>query len=481
MTINVLTIVFSLLGLLIGLLASGLFFKSRNSTLQANYDNAVRQLEDTRNQAQIDLQEVKDNFEQRLSDMKADEQRHYEGDIAAMEKVHQEALKTLKEHYENAVKDQQGRFDTAMEQMANQNKAATEDMLKARQKEFAESSSTHIGQIVNPLKETIEKMEKAMKESSEKSVEINTSMQENLKAMMEQNKLTQATTEGLTNVLKHTTKAQGDWGETVLSELLRAQGLTEGVHFHKQVTLRDEKGNTLHNDDGSAMRPDIIVHLDQSRDIIIDSKVSLTAFFNYVNSDSEEAKHKYLKEHISSIQNHVNELAQKDYTAYIRPPKERMDYVIMFVPHTAALWTALNAQPNLWRNAMARNVYIADEQTLYAALKIINMTWTQIKQAENHEKLYQLAEEMVNRVGLFMKQYHDMGNALKKAQEAYDEGGKKLSPKGQSIIGSANKLLKLGVRENTKNPIPKLSDPMDEDTLELPEASDEGQVSNRPL
>ena len=134
-----------------------------------------------------------------------------------------------------------------------------------------------------------------------------------------------------------------------------------------------------------------------------------------------------------------------------------MDYVIMFVPHTGALWTALNAQPDLWRKAMEMNVFIADEQTLFAALKMINLTWTHIAQAENHERVYELANEILDRVGKFMACYENIGEAIKRAQRAYDEGGKKLAPSGQSIIQSCAKLEKLGAKQSKRNPILPLS------------------------
>ena len=135
-----------------------------------------------------------------------------------------------------------------------------------------------------------------------------------------------------------------------------------------------------------------------------------------------------------------------------------MDYVIMFVPHSAALWTALNAQPDLWRNAMAQNVFIADEQTLFAALRIINLTWTQIAQAQNHEKVYALANEMLERVGQFLKKYEAVGQALSRATQAYEEGGRKLAPTGQSILTTCAKLQKLGAKQSDKNPLPPITD-----------------------
>ena len=217
---------------------------------------------------------------------------------------------------------------------------------------------------------------------------------------------------------------------------------------------------------GASMRPDVILHLDQRRELIIDSKVSLTAFMDYVNAENEVDRQKFLKLHIDSVWKHVKELSDKDYASYIQSPKIKMDYVIMFVPHTGAMWTALNAKPDLWRKALEKNVYIADEQTLFAALRIINLTWTQITQAQNHEKVFALANEMIDRVGQFYKKYDALGKALEKARIAFDEGEKKLVPQGQSIIGSARKLIQLGAKQSDRNPLPPAPDVDDTPALE---------------
>lgn len=179
---------------------------------------------------------------------------------------------------------------------------------------------------------------------------------------------------------------------------------------------------------------------------------------DYVNAETEDERKKYLDAHIKSINKHVEELSKKDYSSYIQPPKLKMDYVIMFVPHTGALWTALNVQPNLWRKAMEKNVFIADEQTLFAALRIINLTWTQITQVQNHEKVYALANEMIDRVGQFIKKYQAIGKALDNAKSAYEDGEKKLQPNGQSILQTCGKLIKLGAKQSDRNPIPQLTD-----------------------
>ena len=383
------------------------------------------------------------------------EKTHAQAMLAAQEERHKEGMAAL-----------QARFDETMNTMKAQVQAATDELLKQRQKEFAEQSNTNLGQIVTPLRETIDRMKKAMEDNTLKQTSMSSEMRTNIEHMMRQSQAAQKSAEELTRVFKHGSKVQGDWGETVLDELLEAQGLTRGIHYDTQAVIRDASGQAIKSEGGSTMRPDIILHLDQRREVIIDSKVSLTAFMDYVNAENEEERQQYLKAHIASLQNHVKELAAKDYSSYIQPPKLKMDYVIMFVPHTGALWTALNAQPDLWRKAMDKNVFIADEQTLFAALRIINLTWTQIAQAQNHEKVYALANEMLDRVGQFMKKYQAIGKALDNAAKAYEDGEKKLLPTGQSILQTCAKLKKLGAKTSDRNPLPQLTD------VESPEAPD---------
>lgn len=349
--------------------------------------------------------------------------------VSAQEKLHNEAF--------NA---QQQRFDETLEKVTAQMKTATDEMLKQRQKEFAESSSNDLGLIVNPLRESIGQMKKAMEESTLKQTAMSGEMKANIENMIRQSVAAQKSADELSRVFKHESKVQGDFGEIILNELLESQGLTEGIHYDIQYTMRDASGNVVKTEKGSMMRPDVILHLDQKREVIIDSKVSMTAFMDFANAENEDDRRKFLKMHIDSIQKHVKELSVKDYSSYIKAPKVKMDYVIMFVPHTGALWTALNAQPDLWRKSMEKNVFIADEQTLFAALRIINLTWQQIAQAQNHEKVYELANEMIDRVGKFIEKYQAIGKALDSAKKAYDEGEKKLQPGGQSILQTCNKL-----------------------------------------
>ena len=407
--------------------------------------NFQQQIASTKSEAKEQIETIKADCEKRIAEAKSDAERQSREAMAAQEKRHEQATKA-----------QQELFDETMEKVTAQVKSATDEMLKQRQKEFAESSNTNLGQIVNPLRETIEKMKQTMSDNTLKHAELSSEMKVNLENMMKHSVAAKESADELARVFKHRSKVQGDWGERVLGELLESQGLTQGVHYEMQATIRDAAGNVVRTDTGGNLRPDVIMHIDNNREIIIDSKVSLTAFMDYINAENEDDRQKHLKAHIESIQKHVKELSKKDYSSYIKPPKVKMDYVIMFVPHTGALWTALNTQPDLWRKAMEMNVFIADEQTLFAALRMINLTWTHIAQAENHEKVYELANEILERVGMFMKSYDNIGDAIKKAQKAYEEGEKKLSPNGQSILHSCSKLEKLGAKQNKKHPIRQL-------------------------
>lgn len=374
-------------------------------------------------------------------------------------------------HTRDMLDAQQAKFDETIAKVTAQMKSATEDILKRRQEEFATSSNTSIGQIVNPLKETIDRMKEAMQENTIRQTSISSEIKTQAENMMRQSAAAKESADELTRVFRHAGRVQGNWGEIVLNELLESQGLTENVHYELQSSIRDASGDVVRNDNDHGMRPDVILHLDQKREVIIDSKVSLTAFMDYVNAEDENDRQKYLRAHVESIQKHVKELAAKDYSSYVKPPKVKMDYVIMFVPNTGALWAALGAQPDLWRNAMEKNVYIADEQTLFAALRIINMTWTQIAQAQNHEKVYALANELMDRVGQFMDRYKAIGKALENAGKAYEAADKKLQPTGQSIIQTCAKLQKLGAKQSSRNPIPELNEvEFDELDAELPES-----------
>lgn len=436
-------VVCAVTGLVIGFLVArvlGARKESKARELSVELEKQVAVLQSKLEAETRKVAEVREDAAKQLDTMKQE-----------MERVHQLSLA-----------EQKARFDEISKRLVAETQIATEKMLKQRGEELSKTGNATMEQLVNPLKETIAKMEKTMNDTTLQQTAANTSLKEVLKQSIESNAATKSAADDLVRAFKHDSKLQGDWGECVLEELLESLGLQEGIHFETQATLRDAGGNVLHSEEtGRTMRPDVIVHLDMKKDVIVDSKVSMTAFMDYVACDDVEQRKTLLKNHIDSLKKHVKELSQKDYSRYVKAPKKTMDFVIMFVPRSAALWAALNEEPALWRDAMEKNVFIADEQTLYAALRMVKLTWRQIQQAENQQKVFELANEMLSRVGQFVKQMNVIGDSLDKAQKAYKSGMSKFAEKGQSVLTTCRKLEQLGAKQDDKNPLP-----MEQDTIE---------------
>lgn len=382
--------------------------------------------------------------ERAFADTLAAKERGWNIAMAEKERAHAEAAERMEAHHRDALEALQGRFDETVAKMKAELENVTADMLRRRQEEFEASSREGVSQLLQPLNANIAEMRRAVAENTVSHSEIGGRLAGSIRLVMEHSDAARKSADRLADALRGGGRIQGDWGETVLTELLESQGLTEGRHFDTQATMRDAAGNAVVSDERRRLRPDVILHLDRERDVIIDAKVSLSAWLDYMEATTDEARDRALKSHVASVEAHVAELARKDYSSYVRPPKVRMNYVIMFVPNTTALYAAMQARPGLWRKAMEKNVYIADEQTLYAALRIIDMTWRQISQAENHERVYALANEMLDRVNMFMEKFTAIGRKIDDAQRSYGEALAKLRESGQSIPVTCGKLLKLG-------------------------------------
>ena len=392
-----------------------------NRQLESQKADADKRLVDYKEEVRRRHDQVMEETRQSYQKLIDEQDRRHRSDTEALEKRFADTIAALREQVENT----------------------TNTMLKQRQEEFSNSSTKNIDSIVKPLKETIDKMKEEMAKNSTVQTTMSAEIKTNMEHMIRQSIEAQKSAEELTRAFKHESKTQGDWGEVVLSNLLEKQGFTEGKDFETQVTMKDNDGNTIVTDDGNRMIPDVLLHLDDKRDVIIDSKVSMTAYIEYANAQDELTRRHYLKEHIASLKKHVDELSAKNYTQYQINP--HLDFVIMFVPQVPALWVATNEETSLWQDAMQKKVFIADEQTLYAALRIIRITWTHIDQEQNHRRLYELAQEMIERTGNFLKEYDSVGKSISDALEAFDSSRKKLLPGGRSIGTTASQILALGI------------------------------------
>lgn len=415
-------------------------FETRINDLTSSYetrlkdltDNSEKRIKDINSNHDERIDSLIENYEKRLKDLgKSSQDAIEEKDkmnkrlVEEMELRHKEALQALKDQ-----------FSETSDKMGQQLKNATEEMLKQRQQEFSVSSGEKINELLKPLQNSLQAMQEKVAENTTQHSRLGGTLSESIKNLLDHTESAQASADKLADLLKGNNKFQGSWGEIILQEILESLNFKKGIHFETQVVLD--------GDDNKKLKPDVVLHLDQNKDVIIDSKVSLTHYLKYQESENDIQRQEALKNHIASIEKHVDELARKDYSNYVDKSKVKMGYVIMFVPNTSALMLATSNKPTLWRDAMERNVYIADEQTLYAALKIVSLTWQQITQIENHKKVYELADQMLDRVAQFMKFYTDLGNSLDAAKNKYNDGLNKLKDGGQSIPTTCRKLIKLG-------------------------------------
>ena len=403
---------------------------------------------------------------QMLSQQRSEEQRQSEERFAEQMRSQREQaadqLRAQREQSAEQLKAAREQFDEQLKTTKEQLRVMAQQLMDAHAQRLKEENKENMGTITQPLKDAISEMRKAISDNTKDHTAQNASLKEQLRLMMESNREIGEKAESLANVLRRDNKVSGNMGEIILGDLLASQGLTEGIHYEVQARLRDEQGRPLKNDDtGKEMQPDVILHYPQGQDAIIDSKVSLVAYQRYVNAEDPEEKERALQDHIKSIRGHVTELARKDYSKYIKAPREAVDFVIMFVPFESSLQLALANDPTLWREAFERKVFITGEQNLLGILHMIHIAWVQNQQAENQEKVFGIAEQLLDRLGDFIQRYNKIGEQLDQAHRAFESAGNKLFTGRQSVVQKGRELVDLGAKENPNRRIPKTQEELD--------------------
>lgn len=393
--------------------------------------------------------------QQRTEELRQSEERFSE-QMRSQREMAADQLRAQREQSAEQLKAAREQFDEQLKTTKEQLRVMAQQLMDAQAQRLKEENKENMGTITQPLKDAISEMRKAINENTKDHTEQSASLKEQLRMMMESNREIGEKAESLANVLRRDNKVSGNMGEIILGDLLASQGLTEGIHYEVQARLRDEQGRPLKNDDtGKEMQPDVILHYPQGQDAVIDSKVSLVAYQRYVNAEDPEEKERALQDHIKSIRSHVTELARKDYSKYIKAPREAVDFVIMFVPFESSLQLALANDPTLWREAFERKVFITGEQNLLGILHMIHIAWVQNQQAENQEKVFGIAESLLDRLGDFIQRYHKIGEQLDQAHRAYESAGNKLFTGRQSVVQKGRELVDLGAKENPNRRIPK--------------------------
>ena len=366
---------------------------------------------------------------------------------------------------EQADKEAQLRAEKLTEQMNATKEQMTnlaQQLLERNAEKLKSENTDSIGQITQPLKEAIGEMRRELTQNRETSAANSATFQEQLRQMLESNERVGEKAANLAQALRGDNKAQGNWGEVILGNLLSCQGLREGIDYDLQTRLRDDLGQDLKNiDTGASMQPDAILHYPHEQDVIIDAKVSLKAYDDYVNAQSEEERTAALAAHVRSIRDQYQRLSKTDYSSYVQVPRKSIDFVVMFVPNESALQLALTADSKLWYDAFDHKVLIAGELNLMAILRIIQIVWRQYQQAENQQRVFHIAEELLDRLGDFLKRYQKLGDALRNSLKAYEDAEKKVFSGRQSVVRKGNELKALGAKENPNRPIPSEREDMD--------------------
>ena len=361
----------------------------------------------------------------------------YTGKLQTQEKMHSREMdnasklaQQAREGYEKALQEMKKTITATME-------AQTQKLLREREEELKKGNRSNMEDILKPLKESIKSMQEAMKDNEKSHVEttarLSKQLEQAVKDMTEKTNDVGKKADSLSEALTGRPKIQGCFGENFLNDILIREGLKENEHYTREEANADRS------------RPDFVFHFKdglEEKDLIVDSKVSLTAYVEFMNAETEEQRTSALDRHVKSVRKHIDELSAKDYTK--KTSKSFTDYVLMFMPMEMAYRAALAADPMLWKDAYDKNVLIVTEQTIIPFLKIMQLTWNKYRHDTRIQEITAAAQMMIDRVAAFYTHYIEVGKRLSEAGKAYNLGVGKLREGGHSITKSAKKVIDLG-------------------------------------
>ena len=397
--------------------------KVRNGVLDAQVKSCTARLAEV--QAQLDF-----------SNREREKLNREKGDLQARNQMLSENMEVQKQEVQRV-----------RQEMNNEFKVLANEILQEKSKSFSEMNHERLAEILNPLKERLEGFKKTVEETYNNEARERFSLKEQIKELVERSESIGAEAKQLTHALRGDSKIQGDWGEMILESILEKSGLEKDREYFVQETLRDEEGHTIQGSDGRKMRPDVIIRYPggENHQMVIDSKVSLTAYVNYVNAEDADEARLALKQHLVSVRKHIDELAGKSYQDYVG----KGDHVMMFIPNEAAYLAAMQADHALWQYAYEKKVLLLSPTNLIAALKLVADLWQRDKQTRN---AIDIAEEGGKLYDKFAGFVDDMGKSLNTTAMAYTDAMKKLKTGNGNLIGRVEKLKVMGVKAKKNLP-----------------------------
>ena len=331
-------------------------------------------------------------------------------------------------------------YDERLQKMVLTFKDSASQILKEKSQDLSATNSEQIRNILDPLGKKMEEFRRAVEDSNEKSLKNSASIEQQIRSMMEQTMSIGKQADNLATALRSNNKTVGNWGEVVLQNLLEGMGLQEGKDYVKQETIRDMDGRTVLSDEnGRRLVPDIVLYLPENKAVVIDSKVSLDGYIDYSNSTDDAGRAVALASHRRSVEAHVKELSDKNYSQYIRQTgRDSLDYVVMFVPNEGAFQLYYQNFREDWHKAFDKRIIITGESNLFAMLKIIENTWVRVNQQKNTEEVMRLASELLDRVGKFANRGGPQGafRTSLRGVDCQEAGEKGSADKGGLSCGS---------------------------------------------
>lgn len=349
-------------------------------------------------------------------------------------KIRLEETKSSAYEKQSILEQSEQRLTTQFENLANR-------IFEQSGKRIEQQNKQSLDYLLSPLKEQLEGFKKQVQDSFGQEAKERHTLTHEIRNLQQLNEQMTKEANNLTNALKGNNKTQGNWGEFILSQILDNSGLREGYEYDTQVNLTNENNLRL--------QPDVIVHLPQGGDVVIDSKVTLVAYERYFNSDDDSIKSKSMAEHLAAVRNHLKQLSQKDY--HKLNGINSLDYILMFIPVEPAFLSAIDHDPALINDALKNNIMIVSPTTLLVALRTIHNLWRYEYQNRNAELIADKASKLYDKVRGFIEDMENLGNCLDKAQQTYQNSLNKLSKGRGNIIGQIERFREMGIE--VKKPI----------------------------